>query len=479
MGNSSSTSGNNNNNNDNGAPEVPTQQELQQEVVDPSSSMGFLNAWPDSLHVELRDMAEVSFLIYSFAYLLEGARVAQEQQQQEGQEGQGEQQVEELEITKALNELRTMVDATGNHVPGNDPDKKATTIMTVITPQKVETIVKNNSKVLEDLQSNGQLTRFWDTKGILDSLQRLQERIPTDFKNPQDALTLIQYDDVYQDSEIVYAIGKDDVQKRITLVLRGTETTLDSTVNNLWTNVQIRKTKITPFPKLLDTLLIEKKINLNRRVWMHSGFYNAVFRPTTLDKDDPTRTKYQQILNALKRSLTSNPGYHLYVTGHSLGAALATIISFFLACEPQGIPKPVLCVNFAAPRVGDFHFLQACQALESHSYLRIMRVVNDKDSIAVVPSFNYNHVGFQIKLPPIMESQEQQEQEEPELTYPKIKDSRWKRFGRAWDNGILKSLNLSYDHGNYRERVFLQQTNLEKYTNVNDLYQERSDLTGF
>ena len=169
---SSSSSGNNNNNknnnDNNGVPEVPTEQKLQQEVVvDPSSSsMGFSYAWPDSLHVELRDMAEVSFLIYNFAYLLEGARVAQKQQEEQGG-GQ------ELEITKALNELRTMVDATGNHVPRNDPDQKATTIMTVITPQKVETIVKNNFKVLEDLQLNGQLTRFWDTQKILDSLQRL------------------------------------------------------------------------------------------------------------------------------------------------------------------------------------------------------------------------------------------------------------------------------------------------------------------
>ena len=113
-----------------------------------------------------------------------------------------------------------------------------------------------------------------------------------------------------------------------------------------------------------------------------------------------------------------------------------------------------------------------------------MRVVNDKDSIAVVPTFNYSHVGFQIKLPPVVSLEtnidSQEQQQEPELTYPELNDSScWSRFGHAWDNSILKSLNLSYDHGNYRERVLLQQTNLEKYTNVNELYHERSDLTGF
>ena len=75
--------------------------------------------------------------------------------------------------------------------------------------------------------------------------------------NPQDALTLIQYDDVYQDSEIIYAIiGKDAVQKRINIRITWNRNNIGFLKKyNLWTNVQVRKTKITPFPKLLDTLI--------------------------------------------------------------------------------------------------------------------------------------------------------------------------------------------------------------------------------
>jgi len=56
--------------------------------------------------------------------------------------------------------------------------------------------------------------------------------------------------------------------------------------------------------------------------------------------------------------LEANPSHKLYVTGHSLGAALSTVVSFKLSCE-ESIQKPVMCINFASPRVGDAAFLEA------------------------------------------------------------------------------------------------------------------------
>jgi hypothetical protein len=36
-------------------------------------------------------------------------------------------------------------------------------------------------------------------------------------------LALVEYDDKHQQHELVYAVAKDDINKRITLVFRGTE----------------------------------------------------------------------------------------------------------------------------------------------------------------------------------------------------------------------------------------------------------------
>lgn len=66
--------------------------------------------------------------------------------------------------------------------------------------------------------------------------------------------------------------------------------------------------------------------------------------------------------------------HHSYVTGHSLGGALSTIVGVFLACDPE-IPKPVSVVNFASPRVGGRHFLHAAKWLERKRWLRVLRVV--------------------------------------------------------------------------------------------------------
>ena len=71
-----------------------------------------------------------------------------------------------------------------------------------------------------------------------------------------------------------------------------------------------------------------------------NSYADYMFSPT-IDKDDPEdTTKFDQILADIKPLLEKYPDHKLYVTGHSLGAALSTLASFYLACDPD-IPKPV------------------------------------------------------------------------------------------------------------------------------------------
>eukprot|EP00527_Entomoneis_sp_CCMP2396_P001548 CAMPEP_0198141512 /NCGR_PEP_ID=MMETSP1443-20131203/4502_1 /TAXON_ID=186043 /ORGANISM="Entomoneis sp., Strain CCMP2396" /LENGTH=424 /DNA_ID=CAMNT_0043804287 /DNA_START=52 /DNA_END=1326 /DNA_ORIENTATION=+ len=391
--------------------------------------------WPKNMYEEMKDMAEVSFLIYYFAYLVNVAR--------KDEEGNGN------AVTGALDDLDEHVDM-------------GTIVKRKFTPKQIETIVKDNLALLTDNKDFPIKPEI-----LLESLSKLLLRVPDD---KPDALTLTDFDDTYQKSELVYAIGKDDINKRITLVLRGTENSLAAR-GNWGTNASIWKTKVA-LPEVTKSF-VKGEFD---RVWIHSGFYKYAFNKTATTSDAESITKYEEILAELKPLIKEHPDYKVYVTGHSLGAAMASVFAFFLANEASDVvPKPVSCISFASPRVGDSLFLKACSALEENGQLRICRVVNDKDTITVVPSFNFFHVGFQVKL---FIKEGDKTPPEPEISYPKTEDTLSNKFSRAWGNSVLDSLNLSYDHGAYRLRVKESEAALAA-KNLNELYATRNDLTGF
>merc|ERR1719343_14212 len=85
-----------------------------------------------------------------------------------------------------------------------------------------------------------------------------------------------------------------------------------------------------------------------------------------------------------------NKEYKLYVTGHSLGGALATLFSLYAAAlsgsRDDIIPSPVSCISVASPRVGDRSFQKAFCCLEEQGYLRHLRIANDGDPVTIMPS---------------------------------------------------------------------------------------------
>jgi hypothetical protein len=109
---------------------------------------------------------------------------------------------------------------------------------------------------------------------------------------------------------------------------------------------------------------------------VHVGFlhgYNSI-------KDD--------ILVALKK-VKRLP---LYITGHSLGGALATVATNYLEGEVvDGIPirdQIAACYTFGGPRVGNEQFDRDFKST-------IYRIVNTTDIVTVVPllSMGYTHIG--------------------------------------------------------------------------------------
>jgi hypothetical protein len=118
-------------------------------------------------------------------------------------------------------------------------------------------------------------------------------------------------------------------------------------------------------------------------------------------------------LEDVLRLLNENPGYKVFVTGHSLGGAIASLVAFQMAKsdDPQ-IPKPVWCITFASPRVGNAFLARSFDHLEKEGQLCHLRVYNEDDIVAALPPRGiitlpamlcapnklFRHVGISMKL---------------------------------------------------------------------------------
>ena len=100
---------------------------------------------------------------------------------------------------------------------------------------------------------------------------------------------------------------------------------------------------------------------------------------------------YETIEMQILDRLTSGnmlQGKDLWITGHSMGGAIATIAAYRLGC--------VMCVTFGSPRVGDRRWARAFNA---KLVGKVFRVVNSVDLVSRVPSFlRFRHVGIPVLL---------------------------------------------------------------------------------
>ncbi len=105
---------------------------------------------------------------------------------------------------------------------------------------------------------------------------------------------------------------------------------------------------------------------------VHSGFRNA----------------YESVAKDIEASVLKLDGLPLYITGHSLGAALATVATQRLEHNPHIREMIAACYTFGSPRVGNSHY-----DIEFKS--PIYRVVNTTDIVTVIPllAMGYIHIG--------------------------------------------------------------------------------------
>ncbi|KAG2322871.1 hypothetical protein Bca4012_058343 [Brassica carinata] len=176
------------------------------------------------------------------------------------------------------------------------------------------------------------------------------------------------------------AIWRDARRKRVVIAFRGTEQTK-------WKDLQT------------DLMLVPVGLNPERiggdfkeEVQVHSGFLSAY---------DSVRIR---IISLLKMAIgyiddvaESEDKWHVYVTGHSLGGALATLLAIELASS-QLAKRGAITVtmyNFGSPRVGNKKFADVYNQKVKDSW----RVVNHRDIIPTVPRLmGYCHVAHPVYL---------------------------------------------------------------------------------
>jgi hypothetical protein len=132
-------------------------------------------------------------------------------------------------------------------------------------------------------------------------------------------------------------------------------------------------------PRLAEDFLTDVKLKLVP--WPQGGHAAEGFTAAFLDV-------WNDILKVLRDGVTRP----LFVTGHSLGGALATLAASRLRAE--GIAARAT-YTFGCPRVGDAEFARSVAGLP------LFRVVNDRDIVARVPTiahFGYLHAGTLVHL---------------------------------------------------------------------------------
>ena len=92
-------------------------------------------------------------------------------------------------------------------------------------------------------------------------------------------------------------------------------------------------------------------------------------------------------------------GVKVHITGHSLGAALASLAALHLEAQPECTGAVATVHTYGSPRVGDFVFAAAfARAFRNRAF----RFVNNEDLVTRVPSpefpfgkniLRYDHVG--------------------------------------------------------------------------------------
>jgi triacylglycerol lipase len=126
--------------------------------------------------------------------------------------------------------------------------------------------------------------------------------------------------------------------------------------------VSIRGTEVKLIKSVLTDAQYTKQFDSKLGIYVHSGFQKAV----------------RELYDSLAPKLDT--AYSTRITGHSLGGALAVLLTYYLTVDGYRLERTV---TFGQPKVTNR------AGVEKFKNVSLLRVINDKDPVAYVPPLSY------------------------------------------------------------------------------------------
>ncbi|XP_022875044.1 uncharacterized protein LOC111393637 isoform X3 [Olea europaea var. sylvestris] len=235
-----------------------------------------------------------------------------------------------------------------------------------------------NGLVLDEGKAEEMRALFSTAESAMEAWAMLANAVghPTFIRSEFEKISFL--DNASTDTQV--SLWRDPERRRLVVAFRGTE-------QSRWKDLRT------------DLMLVPAGLNPERiggdfkqEVQVHSGFLSAY---------DSVRTRLilliKQAVGYRDDLLELLPKWHICVTGHSLGGALATLLALELSSSQlakQGAIS-VTMYNFGSPRVGNRRFAEVYNEKVKDSW----RVVNHRDIIPTVPHLmGYCHVAQPVYL---------------------------------------------------------------------------------
>ncbi len=183
-----------------------------------------------------------------------------------------------------------------------------------------------------------------------------------------------------------------------------------------------------------------------------------LFGETSEAFGDSKESKFTQILRILKQIYDKKEysDYKLHITGHSLGGGLTQMLAFTLAGSEKAafIPKPVIGISYASPAVGNKTYYETFQRLEKENKLRHIRVSNQGDIVAAMPSVGYHQTGINLHV----------KDGKMEVKYHKNKKSFFSQFNLAFAS--------KHSLSDYEKNMFIDENEEILSMEVEEMYEK-------
>ena len=178
-------------------------------------------------------------------------------------------------------------------------------------------------------------------------------------------------------------------QKRVSLTFRGSVFgNKDWPTNLKFGQVSVREL----ISQIMSDFITKSDADKVADVKLHQGFTNYLFADLSNEKErmlhSPYHSKFDKIVSVLK-TIYKHPvysNYQLVISGHSLGGALAQLMTFVVGSSETCrdlFPSPILGISYASPSVGNKAFSDAMNKLQKDGIAYHIRITNEADLVPV------------------------------------------------------------------------------------------------